>query len=100
MSWAKSHIEQLMAGRTVSFRPRGHSMRPHIRSGQLVTVEPRASTPVVVGDIVLARVRGSDYLHLVAACREGQVLIANAHGHENGWTSTDRVFGRVIGVVD
>lgn len=101
MSWASSYIPQLQAGHTVSFRPRGHSMRPHIKSGQLVTVEPfpEGAEPAV-GDIVLSRVRGADYLHFVRAIREGQVLIGNAHGHENGWTGIAKVFGKVTAVAD
>jgi hypothetical protein len=40
MSWATSYIESLLAGETVSFRPRGNSMTGIIESGQLVTVAP------------------------------------------------------------
>jgi hypothetical protein len=38
MSWANHYIEQLKKGETVQFRPRGHSMKGKIASGQLVTV--------------------------------------------------------------
>lgn len=99
MSWAAPYILKLQQGQTVSFRPRGHSMRPHIQSGQLVTVQPFAKGQAPeVSDIVLARVRGADYLHFVQARRDNQVLIANAHGHQNGWTSLERVYGKVIAV--
>ena len=101
MSWATHYIEQLKAGLSASFRPRGHSMRPHIRSGQLVTVVPLSDDEMpAVRDIVLCRVRGSDYLHFVGAVRDRQVLIENAHGHSNGWTSRDRVYGRLTTVAD
>ena len=42
MAWATAHIEKLKAGQTVQFRPRGHSMTPKIKSGELCTVEPIA----------------------------------------------------------
>ncbi|WP_232076902.1 hypothetical protein [Variovorax sp. PBL-H6] len=72
-----------------------------MRSGQLVTLEPiLAGSAPGVGDIVLARVRGADYLHFIGAVRDGQVLIANAHGHENGWTARERVLGKVCAVVE
>ena len=35
MGWATGHIAKLKAGETVSFRPRGDSMVPKIRSGEL-----------------------------------------------------------------
>jgi hypothetical protein len=39
MSWATHYIEQLKAGQTVQFRPRGNSKKGKIASGQLVIVE-------------------------------------------------------------
>ena len=40
MGWASRYIENLNNGKTVSFRPRGHSMKGKIESGQLCTVVP------------------------------------------------------------
>jgi hypothetical protein len=40
MGWATPYIEKLKLGETVSFRPRGHSMKGKIESGQLCTVKP------------------------------------------------------------
>jgi hypothetical protein len=40
---------------------------PLIRSRQRVTVAPTIPSKVEVGDIVLARVAGTIYLHLVSA---------------------------------
>jgi hypothetical protein len=97
MGWATSYIEQLRNGQTVSFRPRGESMTPMIRSGQLCTVEPiKNKNVVLVGDIVLCKVNGSEYLHLVKACHAGSFQIGNNHGRVNGWTTA--VFGRLIKV--
>jgi hypothetical protein len=86
---------RVAAGATVDFRPSGSSMVPLIRSRQLVTVAPVDVTKVEVGDIVLARVAGAVYLHLVSAVDAGtrRVQISNNRGRVNGWTSHDRIFG-------
>lgn len=96
MGWATRHIESLGKGETVSFRPHGNSMTPKVKSGQLCTVEPADLDTVEVGDIVLCKVNGYVYLHLVSAKRDGQVQISNNHGHVNGWTTS--VFGKLIKV--
>jgi hypothetical protein len=73
MAWASRYIERLQAGETVQFRPRGHSMRGKIESGQLCTVAPITDPATIkVGDIVLCRVHGAQYLHLVKAIRDGE----------------------------
>ena len=101
MSWATEHIRRLQEGETVQFRPRGNSMRGRIESGQLVTVEP-CNGSCVVGEIVLCKVRGNQYLHIVNAVRNNkgkvEVQIANNRGFVNGWTSRDNVYGRVTKV--
>jgi hypothetical protein len=55
MGWATGHIEQLRAGETVSFRPRGNSMSGKIESGQLCTVQPVDPGTLRVGDLCCAR---------------------------------------------
>lgn len=89
------------AGATVEFRPTGSSMVPLIRSRQLVTVAPVDPTKVEVGDIVLARVAGTMYLHLVSAVDvgTGRVQISNNRGRVNGWTNHARIFGISTGAV-
>lgn len=67
MGWASGHIEKLGRDETVSLRPRGNSMTGKIESGQLCTVEPVDSALIAVGDIVLCKVNGREYLHLVKA---------------------------------
>lgn len=96
--WAEAHVRRLKAGETVSFRPRGGSMSPRIESGQLCTVAPVGDEEVREGDVVLCRVRGSDYLHLVKAVRPGQYLIGNNRGRVNGWIGRASVFGRLVRV--
>jgi hypothetical protein len=60
------YITRLKSGETVQFRPRGHSMKGEIDSGQLCTVEPVDPNSLEVGDIVLCKVNGNQYLHLSA----------------------------------
>jgi hypothetical protein len=91
---------QVAVGVTVDFRPGGSSMVPLIRSRQLVTVAPVDPTKVEVGDIVLARVAGTVYLHLVSAvdASAGRVQISNNRGRVNGWTNHARIYGICIAV--
>ena len=74
-------------------------MTPRIKSGQLVTVTPLGDALPVVGDVVLCRMPGgTEYLHNVTAAHGDRFLIANNKGHANGWTTLDRVFGRLTRV--
>ncbi|MCB9751887.1 MAG: hypothetical protein H6713_18085 [Myxococcales bacterium] len=98
MGWATGHIERLRRGETVSFRPRGDSMRGKISSGQLVTVAPLGDRALAVGDIVLCKVAGSQYLHLVKAIRGERYQIGNNRGGVNGWTGRGNIFGVVTRV--
>jgi hypothetical protein len=86
---------RVAAGQPVTFRPTGTSMQPLIRSRQLVKVEPVDPAKLEVGDIVLARVAGTTYLHLVSAVdhANARVQISNNRGHVNGWTGHGRVYG-------
>jgi hypothetical protein len=99
MAWANNHIAKLQAGETVQFRPRGNSMAPKIESGQLCTVAPLGENDEIhVGDIVLCKVNGNQYLHLVKALQGGRVQIGNNRGRINGWTSRQQVFGKLTKV--
>ena len=92
------YIDRLRRGETVSFRPRGQSMSGKIESGQLCTVEPVDPAALSVGDIVLCKVKGSEYLHLVKAIRGSQFQIGNNRGGINGWVTAKSIFGRCIRV--
>lgn len=98
MGWAKYHIEHLRAGRTVCFRPRGNSMTPRINSGQLCTVEPVDPARLEVGDVVLCKVGGAEYLHIIKAIRDQRFQIGNNHGRINGWIGPPAIFGRLVRV--
>ena len=100
MGWAASHVEKLRAGETVSFRPRGNSMVGKIKSGQLCTIAPVDPTELKVGDIVLCKVCGREYLHLVKAVQGQRFQIGNNRGRINGWVSGNGIFGRCIKVED
>jgi SOS-response transcriptional repressor LexA len=97
MGWAVRYIEKLQRGETVSFRPHGHSMTGKINDGQLVTVQP-LDAPPSIGDAVLCRVKGNEYVHLVKAVQEKRALIGNNKGGINGWTALKNIFGKVIAV--
>jgi len=70
-------------------------MTPLIKSGEKVTVEPVNPAFVIKDDIVLAKVKGHLYLHLVLATDRHRVKIGNNHGHVNGWTNRSNIFGRI-----
>ena len=99
MGWAEFHIAQLRDGRTISFRPRGNSMAGKIESGQEVTVVPIGDRQVKVGNIVLCKVNGREFLHLVHQVdAQGRCLIGNNIGGRNGWTRRKNIFGLVVKV--
>jgi phage repressor protein C with HTH and peptisase S24 domain len=93
MGWATSYIEKLGNGETVQFRPRGNSMKGKIEPGQLVTVEPVRNRRLEKGDIVLGKVNGSQYLHLIKAVQGDQYQIGNNIGRINGWSGIGAIYG-------
>ncbi len=96
MGWATLYIEKLQSGQQASFRPSGHSMKGKIESGELVTVYPLKMDPEV-GNIVLCKVKGREYLHLVKAIKGSddakRFLIGNNRGGTNGWTGRNKIYG-------
>lgn len=99
MGWATAYIAKLKAGETVSFRPRGSSMTGKIESGQLCTVAPITDFSVLkVGDIVLCKVQGNEYLHLIKGIRGPLFQIGNNRGFINGWIGPTAIYGRCIKV--
>jgi hypothetical protein len=100
MGWAIHYISQLLAGETVKFRPRGHSMKGKIASGQLCTVAPVESGMLCVGDIVLCKINGREYLHLIKAISGERYQIGNNRGAVNGWISAGTIYGKCIAIED
>lgn len=95
MGWASAYIEKLQRGQEVKFRPRGGSMAGKVESGQLVTVVP-VDRVLEIGDIVLCRVKGNEYLHLVKAIDGERFQIGNNRGGINGWVASTSIFGRCV----
>ena len=98
MSWADRAKEKLRAGESTTVRPRGHSMQPKINSGDVVTLEPVDPVTLSVDDIVLVRVAGYDYLHLVKAIDGNRFQIGNNRGRINGWVGKNAIYGRAVKV--
>ena len=74
-------------------------MRPRIESGALCTVVPLATAESLApGDVVLCRVRGVHYLHLVKAVDGERFLIGNNRGGVNGWIGRSAIYGRLVAV--
>jgi hypothetical protein len=76
-------------------------MAGKIESGQLCTVEPvEPVEPATlrVGEIVLCKVHGREYLHLVKAIQGSRFQIGNNRGRINGWISAGAIFGRCVKV--
>ena len=98
MSWAKFAKEALARGETVQIRPRGHSMTGRVNDGDLVTVAPCDLGTLGVGDVVLVRARGADYLHLIKARDGNRFLIGNNRGGTNGWVGPQAIYGKAVKV--
>jgi hypothetical protein len=99
VGWATGHIAKLREGLTVQFRPRGGSMAGKIESGQLCTVAPVVDpSKLAVGDIVLCKVNGTEYLHLVKAIQGERFQIGNNKGRINGWIGANGIYGICIRV--
>lgn len=76
----------------------GNSMVPLIRSRQPVDIYPADPDKIELGDIVIARVKGKIWCHLVSAADAKRVQISNNHGHVNGWTTRDKIYGIIVAV--
>jgi len=91
MSWAKHAKERLLKGETVTVKPRGYSMKGRVNDGDTVVLS--SCKEFKVDDIVLVRVKGCDYLHLIKAIDGKRFLIGNNRGRINGWVGRRAIFG-------
>ena len=81
----------------------GNSMMPILKSGSLLMFEVSDNGIYHVDDIVFCKVKGryidAHKIIKVKPLPRGKIgfeyLIANNHGHENGWTK--QVYGKVVG---
>ena len=94
----KITAEHLQAGETCCVTGYGNSMTPKLKSGETVIMEPVTEETVLnKGDIVLVKVNGRYYCHLISAIRGNSYQISNNHKHVNGWVSKNKIYGRMIG---
>ncbi len=73
-------------------------MTGKIESGQLCTVKPVDADRLNVGDIVLCKVNGREYLHLIKAIQGARFQIGNNRGRINGWVSANSIFGKLVSI--
>lgn len=71
-------------------------MRPRVKSGQLCTVAPLEEDEPIKGDVVLCKVNGHEYLHLVKAVQGERYQIGNNKGKINGWVRRGMIFGKLV----
>lgn len=91
MSWADSAIQKLQRGEVATIKPKGQSMRGKVNSGATVTIE--SSEEYSKGDIVLVKVKGKVYLHLIKAVKDNRYQIGNNRGGINGWVGKSAIYG-------
>lgn len=101
-NWAAEHIETLARGENAKFRPTGGSMAGKIESGQLCEVAPLIDEDELAeGDIVLVKVKGRVYLHLIKQISKSNTyLIGNNKGYHNGWVERSAISGKLLSVAD
>jgi hypothetical protein len=73
-------------------------MKGRIESGDLCTVAPVEPSTLSIGDIVLCKVRGAEYLHIVKAISGERFQIGNNRGGINGWIGSNGIYGKCIRV--
>ena len=73
-------------------------MAGKIASGQLCTVVPVRPDDLEVGDIVLCKVNGYQYLHLIKAIQGKRFQIGNNRGRINGWIGDTGVYGKCVSI--
>ena len=93
--------KKLQSGLTGKIIGIGNSMLPLLKSRQPVICEPVTDdTTLKKKDIVLCKVRGHYYLHLIHAIRnDKEYLIGNNRGHMNGWVSKNQIYGKVVEIL-
>lgn len=88
-------VERLKSGETIyRYKEGGNSMVPLIYSHEPVDIRP-VDKKIEPGDMVFCRLGRRFFTHLVTAVDGNRVQISNNHGHVNGWTHKDHVYGLV-----
>ena len=72
-------------------------MAGKIESGQLCTVVPVPDpSQLAVGDVVLCKVNGNQYIHLIKAIQGKRFQIGNNRGRINGWIAANSIYGKCV----
>lgn len=93
MSWAKKARQALSKGQPATLILRDDSLSPHYEEGSSVRIEPVDAGRLKVGDLVLYRTKGRDYLHPVIARRVGRFLLGSS---KNNWVKSQAIYGKVV----
>jgi len=89
--------EHLKNGETCIVTGYGNSMTPKLKNGESVIMEPVTENTILEkNDIVLCKVNGHYYCHLISAIKNNSYQISNNHKRVNGWISKDNIFGKMI----
>ena len=102
MGWADNYIKILLETGEVQFKPSGNSMTGKVESGSQCKVINSPTIVYEVGDIVLCKVSGKQYLHLISALDKprDRVQISNNKGFVNGWIKISAIYGLCVQVND
>jgi signal peptidase I len=101
-AFAKLSAEVLRMGKSVRFHAHGTSMRPLLRDGDVLRVEPTAGRRIKIGDVLLCQLSDEKLLvHRVIQRRQTddgvQYLLKGDHVTEpDGWVSSNQVLGRLV----
>jgi hypothetical protein len=91
-------IKKLQGGKKARIKPKGNSMRGKVESGDIVQLEPCIPENLSVNDIVLVKVKGHVYLHLIKAIKQDKnklrFQIGNNVGGINGWVGPTAIYGK------
>jgi hypothetical protein len=97
MGWADFAIDKLSKGYSAEITPHGNSMKGRVNNGDVVKLERCLPESLEIGDIVLVRVKGRVYLHLIKAIKghgaKRKFQIGNNLGGINGWVGPNTIYG-------
>ncbi len=90
--------EVLAQGHAIRFRAHGSSMRPFLRDGDSLEIQPLRGGAFRCGEILLYRQAGGRLLvHRVARVRGGQLLMqGDALPAPDGWIGVEQVLGKAV----
>ena len=88
---------------TVTAVAKGNSMSKYIKNGSRVGIKKynKNKHKLNIGNIVLCKIKGNIYLHLIGAIRTNKksrkrYRIESQSGHVNGWIGDDNIAGILV----